>query len=593
MAFVSSALLSDLRAEEAAAVEHVPELYTTVYHVADLVLPLASSAHSVEHPNFEWLVDLIELRTGADCWSHSGGHGSITAENSKLSLIIRQTQATHERICDLLDEIRRTGDLALSVEIQLVRGDLDAFGDGKPHRSAQGLVDAHGKERLLKFLHCQSDGEIVAAPKITFFNGSTASIATVDQGREESFQMRGVVSKDNRYSRLWLEANVDGQTTKAELLVPEGHTAVRKLPGHNSWLLVTSRVINAEEPQVVAPATAPTTSPAEKKRYLVPVDDSSEPTDLTGIPEFKAQAEGFGLSIQRAKVSFEAAAEKSAELAEAQPKLASGLEHVEYQVAQAEPRHLTNLPIPTPTTEAIGFIDELLYVPGAGPLLNASVFETREKCGEEKPGNAVVNSFEVNPQPDEPPARLDVCLDEPECQPAPRNQPQPGQLFNRIFVTPLPTFPMPFNGMGRPAEHGSITIDHWKDQPRVTVSHLEFGRRAILTKPKPKPFPEASNGVVLLPDAGLRRVEPASGTHSPVASIESQLTTAAAGLEELGLTSEAKVLHALIHSIRIRAEERCQQIDVEIARLKAARKKLEDLAHPPTTGGAEGSVETR
>jgi hypothetical protein len=71
------------------------------------------------------------------------------------------------------------------------------------------------------------------------------------------------------------------------------------------------------------------------------------------------------------------------------------------------------------------------------------------------------------------------------------------------------------------------------------------------------------------------------------------LTAAAVALEELGLSAEANVVQALLNSIHLRAQERCVQIDQEIARLKAARKKLEDLSNSEQAAGSESSTETR
>jgi len=105
MALASLAFSPPVRAEEGAVEEQGPALFSRTYQVSDLIIPLASS-QLPKKVDFDWLLDLIELRTGADCWTHSGGLGAISAHESTLSLVIRQTQATHERIADLLDEIR-------------------------------------------------------------------------------------------------------------------------------------------------------------------------------------------------------------------------------------------------------------------------------------------------------------------------------------------------------------------------------------------------------------------------------------------------------------------------------------------------------
>jgi hypothetical protein len=628
MAFASLAVSAPLRAEEAIAVDHAPEpLIIKVYQVADLIVPLASTDAGSGKAEFDWLMDLIELRTGADCWTHGGGHGSINPHDSTMSLVIRQTYAMHEHIADLLSEIRGTGDLALCVEIQLIHGNLEACGDAKPHRTAQGLVDASGKERLLQSLKSQEDGEVLVAPKITFFNGTTASVETTTDGCTKAFNIRGVISKDNRYSRLWVDAKVDGQTTKAEVLVPEGHTAVRKLPGENSWLLVTSHVINAEEPQVIAPLKSEPWTPVEqKKRYLVPVDESPEPTELTGIPQFKAQAEGFGLAVQRTKGAAEAV-EKAAAAVDAQPELASAVDRVEYQVAQAEPRHLAGFEIgPPPPAFAFVDLDEVHSVPRRGH----STGDDRSMTEEEKPASTfemyprnhsqpkgrIVNSgfrfyqpveqempyrlwigdileqdegvahgFDIAPLGNDPPARLNVCLDDTDCQSGSKVTAPVGQLFDRIFVTAVPAPVIP----GPVVTDGDLVPNGWNTRPSFTITHFERGRRAIPPTPKPQASPGASSRELsFFPNPQLARVQQASGVEESVATLDDHLKSAQVALENLGLDSEARKLQAIRQTIQHRAKERCQVIDHEIARLKLARERLEKLANPQASGEAEG-----
>ena len=157
------------------------------------------------------------------------------------------------------------------------------------------------------------------------------------------------------------------------------------------------------------------------------------------------------------------------------------------------------------------------------------------------------------------------------------------QVIDGVFVSPSPSFPVPWVKFDRPSPNATIT-----------VVPLEVGRRAILTKPKSSsPAYFSKNDVVIIPAAPSNQVQPASGTTVPVETIESHLTAAAVALEELGLSAEANVVQALLNSIHLRAQERCVQIDQEIARLKAARKKLEDLANSEQAAGSESSTETR
>jgi len=577
-----------VQAEEGLAVDHAPELVTRNYAIADLIVPLTSTGGATGQEDPDWLIDLIELRTGTDCWAHGGGAGMIRLHAPTLSLIVRQTQATHERIADLLDEIRGTGQLALCIEVQFVRGNLDNCDEARPFRSPQGLVDSAGKQRMLQAVNRQPNGKVFSAPKITFFNGTTAFVETTDEnGGTKSFNVRGVISRDNRYSRLWLDANVYGQTTHAEVLIPEGHTAVRKLAGENNWLLLTSHVINAEEPQVIAPLKQAVAPAPEQKRYLVPVDDSPEPTELTNVPQFKAQAEGFGLAIQRTTGAADAALETATAALDAQPELASAVDRVEYQVAQAEPRHVTVTPVaPPPPPMAVLNAErsprreprpELsMLIPGAALFSAAEEAPYRLWIGDTD--QDVAHALENAPAPVDPPARLDVCLDNPDCGSNSKPPVRVGQMFERIFVTPLPEFPLFWNEQATRA--GSIGATG-KTSPRVTVSNIEYGRHAILSRAKSRNEPGCP---LEAPSAQAETVQLVAGVGGEVGAIESHLTSAAAGLKQLGLESEAKMLAAISRSMRLRIEHRCRQIDAEIEQLQAERAKLEALRSGQAAG---------
>jgi len=566
MAFASFAVSVPSRADDAITVDHAPDFVTKVYQVADLIVPLASERNATSTSDFEWLVDLIELRTGADCWAQGGGQGTISPHESTLSLVVRQSQAMHERIADLIGEVRGTGDLALNVEIQLLHGNLDSCGDGKSHRTVQGLVDASGKQRLLTLLQSQADSKIVAAPRITFFNGTTASVETTDENGVKTFNLRGVISKDNRYSRLWLDAKVDGETTKAEVLIPEGHTAVRKLPGENSWLLLTSHVINAEEPQVIAPLKQMLPPTEEKQRYLVPVDETPDPAELTSVPQFKAQAEGFGLSVANHH------SEKPAASSEVSPALVNSVEQVEYQVAHAEPAPMQEAPARATV--------QLEEVPAPPEQINSVKIAPQKETDSAK---GFANVFTIEPEASEEPARLSLCLDNPDCQ---SSQKLSLQVFDNGFVA-VPQFPIPLNAIPAPSPAGQPA------RPQRSPAHVDF-------------FAVEGNGVVTVPrwhgpdgvlifmnETPHRGVVQASAAKAPAASLETNLMTVASQLEELGLQSEAKMIHSLQHTLVKKARERCREIDLEIARLQADRTRLEKMMGPSRKVSPASATEVR
>lgn len=57
----------------------------------------------------EQLVELIQNTIHPDSWESNGGNGRIMYWNQGTNLIIRQTDANHEEIQNLLDQLRRAG----------------------------------------------------------------------------------------------------------------------------------------------------------------------------------------------------------------------------------------------------------------------------------------------------------------------------------------------------------------------------------------------------------------------------------------------------------------------------------------------------
>jgi hypothetical protein len=68
------------------------------------------------------LIDLIQATTGHGLWDNYGGRGSVQPFGTPLNLVIRQTKSVHDKIAELLHELRQLHDLqtAITVEIPIV-----------------------------------------------------------------------------------------------------------------------------------------------------------------------------------------------------------------------------------------------------------------------------------------------------------------------------------------------------------------------------------------------------------------------------------------------------------------------------------------
>ncbi|MCA9241557.1 MAG: hypothetical protein KDA37_15210, partial [Planctomycetales bacterium] len=72
--------------------------------------------------DFDGLIDLIVSTVASETWAENGGgEAEIRPFEGNLSLIISQTQAVHEQIEDLLEQLRRLQDLQITIEVRFIR----------------------------------------------------------------------------------------------------------------------------------------------------------------------------------------------------------------------------------------------------------------------------------------------------------------------------------------------------------------------------------------------------------------------------------------------------------------------------------------
>jgi general secretion pathway protein D len=77
--------------------------------------------------DFDTLIDLITTTIEPDSWEDVGGPGAIDGFPTNLSLVVSQTQDVHERIADLLEQLRRLQDLQVTIEVRFITLNDDFF----------------------------------------------------------------------------------------------------------------------------------------------------------------------------------------------------------------------------------------------------------------------------------------------------------------------------------------------------------------------------------------------------------------------------------------------------------------------------------
>jgi general secretion pathway protein D len=72
--------------------------------------------------DFDSLIDLITATVEPETWAEQGGGtAEVRAFPTNLSLVISQTQAVHQEIADLLEQLRRLQDLQVTIEVRFIR----------------------------------------------------------------------------------------------------------------------------------------------------------------------------------------------------------------------------------------------------------------------------------------------------------------------------------------------------------------------------------------------------------------------------------------------------------------------------------------
>ena len=277
--------------------------------------------------DFDTLIQLIKDTIQPDSWDDLGGAGTITPFPGNLSLVVSATQQVHEEIRDLLEQLRKSQDLQVTIEVRMItltdnfferigvdfdfeiddnvdpaqiqddsgssvmfgmdsQGptvDLDmVFDQNDAYNSAIPMFGAYDAGTaaqfgfailsdievffLLEVAQGDTRSNVLTAPKVTLFNGQTASVSDLSQrpfvtglspvvgdfavahqpiivvlGEGTTMSVQAVVSDDKRFVRLTMvpffsrigeveEFTFDGETTTSSgetVLDPDGNPVNR------------------------------------------------------------------------------------------------------------------------------------------------------------------------------------------------------------------------------------------------------------------------------------------------------------------------------------------------------------------------------
>ncbi|PQO35563.1 general secretion pathway protein GspD [Blastopirellula marina] len=71
-------------------------------------------------PDFDSLINLITTTIEPESWEELGGPGAVQPFQTNLSLVVSQTQEVHDKIADLLEQLRRLQDLQVTIEVRFI-----------------------------------------------------------------------------------------------------------------------------------------------------------------------------------------------------------------------------------------------------------------------------------------------------------------------------------------------------------------------------------------------------------------------------------------------------------------------------------------
>jgi beta-lactamase regulating signal transducer with metallopeptidase domain len=268
------------------------KMVAAAYPVADLVIPMPKSIHvqlssdgatsqsdgvvdtSVLKPvpgtlygqhlfDTTTLIELISTVVEPDSWQEVGGMGTIRSNETTLSLVIRQTEAVHREISDLLDQLRRLQDLQIVVRGDVLKLPEQSLGDLKFETTGKSQEHRFAILTKEQVIELKSAGPSKSLPAVTLFNGQKCVLMFGDKfSGNGMLTLRPVAAADRSVVRLGLKCQTQttGNTaaslsalpplasgTSILLDVTDTFLTGKRTPGNRTLLLVTSEVVVVEE----------------------------------------------------------------------------------------------------------------------------------------------------------------------------------------------------------------------------------------------------------------------------------------------------------------------------------------------------------
>jgi len=172
------------------------------------------------------LADLIRTHVEPTAWEGAGGRGTIVAFRPNQTLVIATTMAVHEKVAELLAQIRRQSDVIIHIKVSPVRASVDldqacrrmledelgvALRLDAASLAMQARLTADQAEQFVAFVKGRQPGALVWERPIHLLNGKEAKVTELGH-RPTVVGFR---------SRKVSVVNKDGTRSEQNVLAPE------------------------------------------------------------------------------------------------------------------------------------------------------------------------------------------------------------------------------------------------------------------------------------------------------------------------------------------------------------------------------------
>ncbi len=267
------------------------EFVTHVYQIADMIVPVVSNEKRGHETSknakvfTKIIADTIKSIAVREETLKEGTE--ITYHPKTLSLVVRAPGSLHQKLEELLNQMRRQQDLQITYDVKIVSvpaeiADTWALRETlKTKELKNRITQAEQSERY----------SLLMSPRLTTFNDQIASIGT--SMTQVSFH--GKVTEDRRSIRLEVMLGRDGEAKisnwifSASETIPDGHTGVFFVRTEDAPSRQLDRRLLIENGIAVAPSTANQLFALITPRIIT----QEEEEELLGLPEKSVSSTEF------------------------------------------------------------------------------------------------------------------------------------------------------------------------------------------------------------------------------------------------------------------------------------------------------------